>query len=148
MTPYAARTISCKAWNSPVKYPSWVARCDDTMLNPIFLKKVQGQKHPGKWEIAECKIPNVKMSFKTNTDGHKHPSISIFITEQDTIGETNENNKWHSTQEPRTPPKHSYRLWWGAASPLLNDTPCVWICTSYNQNSYKNAYVYIYISIY
>ena len=27
-TPNAARTISCKAWNSPAKYPSWVARCD------------------------------------------------------------------------------------------------------------------------
>ena len=30
----------------------WVARCDikgsdGTMLNPIFWKKVQGQKHPG-----------------------------------------------------------------------------------------------------
>ena len=22
------RTISCKAWNSPAEYPSWVARCD------------------------------------------------------------------------------------------------------------------------
>ena len=23
-----ARTISCKAWNSPAEYPNWVARCD------------------------------------------------------------------------------------------------------------------------
>ena len=43
----AARTISCKAWNSPAEYPSWVARCDikgsvSTVLNPIFSKKVQG----------------------------------------------------------------------------------------------------------
>ena len=74
------------------------------MLNLIFLKKVQGQKHPGMWEIAECKIPSVKMLFKTNTNGYKHPSISRFIIEQDTIGETKE-NKWHSTQEPRTPQK-------------------------------------------
>ena len=51
-TPNVARAISCKAWNSPAEYPSWVARCDikgsdGTMLNPIFWKKVQGQKHPG-----------------------------------------------------------------------------------------------------
>ena len=26
------------------------------------------------------------MLFKTNTKGHKHPSIKIFIKEQDTIG--------------------------------------------------------------
>ena len=44
-------TISCKAWNSPAEYLSWVARCDikgseSIMLNPIFWKKVQGQKHP------------------------------------------------------------------------------------------------------
>ena len=43
------KDISCKAWNSPAEYPSWVGRCDikgsdGTMLNPIFWKKVQGQK--------------------------------------------------------------------------------------------------------
>ena len=26
------------------------------------------------------------MLFKTNTKGHKHPSIRLFIIEQDTIG--------------------------------------------------------------
>ena len=62
------------------------------MLNPIFLKKLQGQKYPGRWEIVECKKPNVKMLFKINTNGHKHQSISLFIIEQDAIGETKENN--------------------------------------------------------
>ena len=80
------------------------------MLNPIFWRKVLGQKHPGRWEIAERKIPSVKMLFKTNTDGHKHHSTSLIIIEQDTIGETKENNMWHSTQEPRTPKKQSYRV--------------------------------------
>ena len=56
------------------------------MLNPIFWKKVQGQKHPGWWEIAEHQIPSVKKLFKTNAKGHKHPSIRLFIIEQDTIG--------------------------------------------------------------
>ena len=57
---------------------------------------------------------------------HKHPSIPFIIPEQDTIGGDKENNKWDSTQEPRTPKNQSYRLWWGAASPILNDTPCGW----------------------
>ena len=67
------------------------------------------------------------MLFETNTNGHNHPSISLIIIEQDTIDETKENNKWLSTQEPRTPKNQSYRLWWAAASPILNDTPCVYI---------------------
>ena len=59
-----------------------------------------------RWEIAERKIPSVKMLFKTNTNVHKHLSIVLLpYIEQDTIGETNENNKWHSTQEPGTPQK-------------------------------------------
>ena len=79
-TPNAARTISCTAWNSPTEYPSWVARCDikgsvSTVLNPIFSKKVQGQKHPGRWGIIEHQIPSIKMLFKTNTKSHRHPSI-------------------------------------------------------------------------
>ena len=31
------------------------------MLNPIFSKKVQGQKHPGRWGIVEHQIPSIKM---------------------------------------------------------------------------------------
>ena len=74
------RTISCKAWNSPAEYPSWVVRCDIkgsvcTVLNPIFSKKVQGQKHPGRWGIVEHQISSIKMLFKTNTKSNKHPSI-------------------------------------------------------------------------
>ena len=57
------------------------------MLYPIFWKKIQGQKHPeSSWEIAERKVPSVKM-LKTNTNNHKHPDISLFIIEQDKIGE-------------------------------------------------------------
>ena len=55
----------------PAEYPSWVARCDikgsvSTVLNPIFSKKVQGQKHPGRWGIVEHQIPSIKVLFKTN----------------------------------------------------------------------------------
>ena len=54
------------------EYPSWVAWCDikgsdGTMLNSIFWKKVQGQKHPGRWEIAEHQMTSTKVLFKTNT---------------------------------------------------------------------------------
>ena len=63
--------------NSPAEYPSWVARCEikgsvSTVLNPIFWKKVQGQKHPGRWGIVEHQIPSIKVLFKTNTKSHKH----------------------------------------------------------------------------
>ena len=34
------------------------------MLNPIFWKKVQGQKHPGSWGIVEHQIPCIKVLFK------------------------------------------------------------------------------------
>ena len=81
-TPNVARTISCKAWNSPAEYPSWVARCDikgsdGTMLNPIFWKKVLGHKHPGRWGIVKHQIPSIKVLFKTNTKCHKHPGIKL-----------------------------------------------------------------------
>ena len=31
------------------------------MLNPIFWKKVQGQKHPGRWGIVEHQLPSIKV---------------------------------------------------------------------------------------
>ena len=82
-----------RAWNSPAEYPSWVARCDiqgsdGTMLNSIFWKKIQGQKHPGRWGIVEHQIPSIKVLFKTNAKSHKHPGIKLLfiIREQETIG--------------------------------------------------------------
>ena len=51
-----------------------------------ILKGGQGAKYPGRWEIAERQIPSVKMLCKTNANVHKHPSIRLFIIEQDTIG--------------------------------------------------------------
>ena len=89
MTPNVARTISCKAWNSPAEYPSWVVRCDikgsdGTMLNPIFWKKVHGQKHPGGWGIVEHQIPSIKVLFKTNAKSHKHPCIKLLSSERKT----------------------------------------------------------------
>ena len=38
-----------------------------------------------------------------------------------------------------SPKIQSYRMWWGAASPILNDTPVVCMYASYNRNHIKNA---------
>ena len=56
------------------------------MLNPIFWKKVQGQKHPGRWGIEEHQIPSVKVLFKTIVKSHKHPGIKLLTDiEQDLL---------------------------------------------------------------
>ena len=52
----------------PCRIISWVARCDikwsaSTVLNPIFWKKVQGKKHPGRWGIVEHQKPGIKILF-------------------------------------------------------------------------------------
>ena len=54
------------------------------MLNPIFWKKVQGQKHPGRWGIVEHQIPSIKVLFKTNAKSHKHPGIKPLSPESKT----------------------------------------------------------------
>ena len=51
-------------------------------------KECPGAKYPGRWDIAERKIPSVKMLSKRNSSGHKHLSINLLVIEQDTIGET------------------------------------------------------------
>ena len=147
----ATKTISYKAWNSPEEYPSRVARCDikgsdGTMLNPIFWKKVQGQKHPGRWGIVEHQIPSIKVLFKTNTKSHKHPGIKLLSSESKTQLVNQRKQKVAFNQgTAHSPEIQSYRMWWGAASPILNDTPVVCIYTSYNTNEYRKCiYIYIY----
>ena len=59
--PNVARTISCKAWNSPVEYPSKECKHDikeseGNMLNPIFKENVQGRKHPGSCAFTEPEL--------------------------------------------------------------------------------------------
>ena len=80
------------------------------------------------------------MLFKTNTKSHKHPSV-IYIKEQDTICKP---KKTKSGIQPRNRAL-PYRTWWGAASPILNDTPVVY--TTYNRTRIRNVYTNIYIYI-
>ena len=114
------------------------------MLNPIFSKKVQGQKHLGRWGIVEHQIPSIKVLFKTNTKGHKHPNIRLFLKSKTQL--VRKQKVAFSPGTAHSPEIQSYRTWWGAASPILNDTPVVY--TSYNRSHIRNAHIYIYIYIY
>ena len=126
------RTISCKAWKSPAEYPSWVARYDkkgsaSTVLNPIFWKKVLRQKHPGRWGIVEHQISSIKVLFKTDTKGHKHPSIRLLSKSKTQLVNQRKQKVAFSPGTVHSPEKQSYRTWWGAALPTLNDTPVLYI---------------------
>ena len=114
------------------------------MLNPIFAKKVQGQKHPGRWGIVEHQIPSIKVLFKTNTKGHKHPSIKLLLKSKTQLVNQRKQNVAFSPGTAHSPEIQSYRTWWGAASPILNDTPVVYM--SYNRTRIRNAHIYIYIN--
>ena len=113
------------------------------MLYPIFWKKVQGQKHPGRWGIVEHQIPSIKMLFKTNTKGHKHPSIRLLSKSKTQL--VNQKIVAFSPGTAHSPEIQSYRTRWGAASPILNDTPVVYIYiyTSYSRTHIRNIYIYI-----
>ena len=90
------------------------------MLNPIFSKKVQGQKHPGRWGIVEHQIHSIKVLFKTNTKGHKHPSIRLISRSKTQLVNQRKQKVAFSPGTAHSPEIQSYRMWWGAASPMLN----------------------------
>ena len=116
----------------PAEYPSWVARCDikgsvSTVLNPIFSKNVQGQKHPGRWGIVEHQIPSIKVLLKTNAKGHKHPSIRLLSKSKTQLVNQRKQKVAFSPGTTHSPEIQSHRTWWGGASPILNDTPVVYV---------------------
>ena len=109
------------------------------MLNPIFWKKVQGQKHPGSRRIVEHQIPSIKVLFKTNTKGHKHPSISLLSKSKTQLVNQRKQKVAFSPGTAHSQEIQSYRTWWGEALPILNDTPVVCIYMSYNRTHIRNA---------
>ena len=115
------------------------------MLNPIFSKKVQGQKHPGRWGIVKHQIPSIKVLFKTTTKGHKHPSIRLLSKSKTQLVNQIKQKVAFSPGTAQSPEIQSYRMYWGAASPILNDTPVVY--TTYNRTRIRNAHTYIYTCI-
>ena len=90
------------------------------MLNPIFSKKVQGQKHPGRWGIVEHQIHSIKVLFKTNTKGHKHPSIRLISRSKTQLVNQRKQKVAFCPGTAHSPEIQSYRMWWGAALPMLN----------------------------
>ena len=75
-----AKTISCKAWNSHVEYPSRecnhdIKESEDYMFNPIFKENVQGRYIQGVAHLQNQNYlvtENLKCSSKVK-NGHKHP---------------------------------------------------------------------------
>ena len=117
------------------------------MLNPIFWKKVQGHKHLGRWGIVEHQIPSMKVLFKSNAKGHKHPSIRLLSKNKTQLVNQRQQKVAFSPGTAHSPEIQSYWTWVGAASPILNDTPVVCVYTFYNKTHIRNAYKYIYIYI-
>ena len=70
-------------------------------------KEGPGTKHPGRQEIVEHQIPSIKVLFTTNNKSHKHPGIRLLSSESKAQMVKQREQKWHSTQEPRTPQKYS-----------------------------------------
>ena len=129
MTPNATRTISCKAWNSPAEYLSWVARCDikgsvSTVLNLIFSKKVQGQKHPGRWGIVKHQMPSIKVLFKTNTKGHKHPSIRL---SSKSMTELVNQRKQKGGIQPKNRALPTNKILWNIDTQTWSKHPIIWL---------------------
>ena len=61
--PNTTRTISCKAWNPNVEYPSRESKHDTkesevNMFNPKYKENIQRQKHPGRWVVTEPELPS------------------------------------------------------------------------------------------
>ena len=93
------QSLKLPCWTSKLSSYMWhtgVRWHHGTMLNPIFWKKVQGQKYPGRWGIVEHQVPSIKVLFKTNAKSHKHPGIKLLfiIREQDTIGKARKQNSY------------------------------------------------------
>ena len=101
--------------------------------------------------MRDCQhqISSIKVLFKTNTKGHKHPSITLLSKSKTQLVNQRKQTVAFSPGTTHSPESQSYRTWWGAASPILNDTPVVYKYTFYNRTLMRNIYIYYaYICIY
>ena len=97
------------------------------------------------WEERDCKhqIPSITVLFEINAKSHKHPGIKLLLSETKThLVNQRKQKVAFNPETAHSPEMQSYRMWWGAASPILNDT-VVCIYTSYNRAHIENAYIYI-----
>ena len=114
------------------------------MLNTIFSKKVQGQKHPRRWGIVEHQIPSIKIYTKC----HKPPSIRFFYFLSKSNAQLVNQRKHKMAFRPGT--AHSpierdgvqLRQYWMTIPLYIRPT------NMYNRNRIRNVHTYIYIYIY
>ena len=114
------------------------------MLNPIFSKKVQGQKHPGRWGIVEHQIPSIKMLFETNTKSHKHPSIRFLSKSKTQLVNQRKQKVAFSPGTAHSPIERDgvqFRQYW-MILPLY-----IQPITAYNRTRIRNVHTYIYTYI-
>ena len=79
MAPNTTRTIKCKAWNSPVEYPSrksehYIKESEGNMFNSIFNGNIQGRKHPGRCAFSESELPYFYLPYFHVSNG------ALFLT--------------------------------------------------------------------
>ena len=113
------------------------------MLKPIFWKKVQGQNILGCERLQNTKYLVSKCCFKQIP---KVTSILVvdYLSESKTqLVNQRKQKVAFNPGTAQSPEIQSYRMWWGAASPVLNDTPVVYIYMSYNRTNIENAYILI-----
>ena len=110
-----------------------------------ILKEGPGTNILGDEGLKNTNIPSIKVLFKTNTKSHKHPCIRLLSESKTQLVNQRKQKVTFNPGTAHSSDVQSYRMWWGAASPILNDTPVVCIYTSYNRTHIKNAYIYIYI---
>ena len=83
MAPSTARTISCKAWNSPVEYHSRESKHDIKEAEgniSIFKGNVQGPKHPVSCTFAEPKILCFRQPKRVAQNKKNAIKIPIIVT--------------------------------------------------------------------
>ena len=89
------------------------------------------------------------MLFKTNTKGHNHPSIRLLSKSKTQLLNKRKQKVAFSPGTAYSPEIQSYRTWWGAASPILNDTPVVVRpITELEQGMHIHIYIYIIYILY
>ena len=87
MVPNATITVNCKAWNSPVEYPSRECKYDvresiGNMFNPILKENVEKQKYLGSCTFAEPYLRSSrkpKRVFPNEKNVKKNPIVVTTI---------------------------------------------------------------------
>ena len=76
------RNNQSKAYSSPVEYPGRVYMSNGNTFNQIFHKKVHGQRHPGRWAIAETNlhIPEISLDNTLTRGDHRNTIEQTAIT--------------------------------------------------------------------